>query len=183
MTISDYALITSLVSILISIGSLLWNVWQKFIFVKPTIQVAFGIYSVLVPTKAGTTTRSGQRLLNVTVTNMGPGPVIIFACIGKLKTAWWKRRDRLGILNPIHGDPTNSNLQSIGPFSGGLPAKIDAAETKSFYFPYAQDCFLREGLTRVGVNDTYQRNMWCRKRDMHKVISAYRRDFSSTRST
>jgi hypothetical protein len=67
MTTSDYALITSLVSIVIAIGSLLWNVWQKFIFVKPTLQVSFGIYNVLVPTETGTATRTGHRLLNLTV--------------------------------------------------------------------------------------------------------------------
>jgi hypothetical protein len=181
MTTSDYALITSLLSIVIAIGSLLWNVWQKFIFVKPTLHVGFGIYNVVVPTTGGrTATRSGQRLLNLTVTNMGPGLVIIYACIGKPKTVWWKRRDRLGLLNPIHGDPTNPTPESIGPFSGGLPAKIDAGETKSFYFPYIKDCFLKDELARVGVNDTYHRNIWCQKRDMNKVNLDYRRDFGGS---
>jgi hypothetical protein len=178
MTTSDYALITSLVSIVIAIGSLLWNVWQKFIFVKPTLQVSFGIYNVLVPTETGTATRTGHRLLNLTVTNMGPGPVILFACIGKPKTAWWKRPKKLGLLNPIHGDPLHPKPESIGPFSSGLPTKIDASETKSFYFPYTKDCFLSEQLASVGVNDTYQRNTWCRSRDMHKVNMSYRRDFA-----
>src|SRR5580693_2978335 len=87
----------------------------------------------------------------------------IYTCIGKPKTVWWKRRDRLGLLNPIHGDPTNPTPESIGPFSGGLPAKIDAGETKSFYFPYIKDCFLKDELARVGVNDTYHRNIWCQR--------------------
>jgi hypothetical protein len=141
--------------------------------------VSFGIYNVLVPTETGTATRSGHRLLNLTVTNMGPGPVILFACIGKRKTPWWIRPKKLGLLNPIHGDPIHPKPESIGPFSSGLPAKIDASETKSFYFPYTKDCFLSEQLASVGVNDTYQRNTWCRGRDMHKVNMSYRRDFAA----
>src|SRR6267378_6860157 len=106
MTISDYALITSLVSIVISIGSLLWNVWQKFIFVKPALQVSFGVYRVFAPTLSGVATPTGARLLNLTVTNLGPGPVILYARIAKNKAHWWIR-PKLGLLNPIHGDPTD----------------------------------------------------------------------------
>jgi hypothetical protein len=175
MTTSDYALITSLVSIVIAIGSLLWNVWQKFIFVKPTLQVSFGLYNVVIPTSAGGTTQTG-RLLSLSVVNLGPGPVVLYACIAKRKTSWWKRQKNLGMLNPIHGDPTAAEPEGIGPFAG-LPAKIEAGDTKSFYFPYTKECFLRDGLARVGINDTYHRNTWCSGRDMHKTNRAYRRDF------
>ncbi len=110
------------------------------------------------------------------MTNMGSGPVVLYVCIYKQKAHWWARTT-VGTLNPIHGDPINQQLTSLGPFSSGLPTKIDAADTKTFYFPYAKDCFLRDGLHRVGINDTFQRNTWCRGRDMHKANRAYRRDF------
>jgi hypothetical protein len=176
MTSSDYALIISIASIFISIGALVWNVWQKFIFVKPALQVSLGIYNILQPTSSGSAIPSGHRLLSLTVTNMGPGSVVLYACIVKQK-AHWLARATFGILNPIHGDPTGRQPISLGPFSSGLPTKIDAADTKTFYFPSAKDCFLRDGLHRVGINDTYQRNTWCRGRDMHKVNRTYRRDF------
>jgi hypothetical protein len=38
------------------------------------------------------------------------------------------------LTNPIHGDPADPNPVGIGPFGGGLPAKIDAGEVKSFLF-------------------------------------------------
>jgi len=177
MTAPDYALIISLFSIVISIGALLWNIWQKFIFVKPTLQVSFGLWHVMQHTSADVLTRSGHRLLVLTVTNMGPGVVVLSACIGKPKAHWWTRGRLLGTINPIHNDPADPNAVSIGPFSAGLPTKIDAGDVKSFYFPYAKDCFLSEGLARVGINDTYQRNTWCRGRDIHKANRAYRRDF------
>jgi hypothetical protein len=90
MHTSDNALIVSLFSVVIAIGSLLWNVWQKFIFVKPTLQVSVGLWHVMQHTSADVLTRSGHRLLVLTVTNMGPGVVVLSACIGKPKGHWWR---------------------------------------------------------------------------------------------
>jgi hypothetical protein len=165
MSPSDYALIVGISSIFIAIGAFVWNVWQKFIFVKPTLQVSFGVWRIFHPGAPG----HNRRLLHLSVTNMGPGPVILSACAAKPKKHWWKRAKSYGLLNPIHGDPTDPNPVGIGPFGGGLPAKIDAGEVKSFYFPYAKDCFLQEDLARVGINDTYHRNVCCRRSDMRKV--------------
>lgn len=174
MTSADYALIVSIPSIFISIGALLWNVWQKFIFVKPALQVTFSKGTVVLP---GVPTTTNHRLLHLSVTNMGPGPVILTACAAKSRKHWWKRAKFYGMIVPIHGDPADPNLVGIGPFGGGLPAKIDAGEVKSFYFPYTKDCFLNEDLARIGINDTYQRIIWCRRSDMRKVYRSYQQDF------
>jgi hypothetical protein len=177
MTVADYAFIISVLSIIVSLFNVVWNVWQKFIFLKPVLQISFGLWHVMEHTTADVLSRSGHRLLVLTVTNMGPGIVILCACIGKPEAHWWTRGKLLDMLNPIHNDPADPNPTSIGPFSAGLPTKIDAGDVKSFYFPYAKDCFLREGLVRVGINDTYHRNTWCPGRDIRKAMRAYHRDF------
>jgi hypothetical protein len=174
MTPADYALIMSIASIFISIGALVWNVWQKFLFVKPALQVSFGVWRIVQPGAPG----HNQRLLHLSVTNMGPGPVILNACAAKSKKHWWKRAKFYGMLVPIHGDPTDPNPVGIGPSGGGLPAKIDAGEAKSFYFPYTRDGFLKENLAGVGINDSYHRISWCRRNDIRKVYQSYHRDFS-----
>jgi hypothetical protein len=174
MNQSDYALFISIASIFVSVGALLWNVWQKFLFVKPALQVSFGVGRIVQP---GVPSDPKRRLLSLTVTNMGPGPVVLSACIAKERKPWWKRAKSHTTINPIHGDPADPNPVGIGPFGGGLPAKIDAGEVKQFYFPYASDCFLQAGLTRVGINDTYHRLIWCRRGDMQKVYQTYQRDF------
>ena len=174
MNVSDYALIISILSILVAIGSFLWNVWQKFIFVRPSLNVSFGLYRVF---QKGIPADKAQRLLNLTVTNMGPGPVILASCIAEPARPWWKRPESYGMLNPIHGDPTDPDPIGIGPFGGGLPVKIDAGEMKSFYFPYTADGFLKEELMRIGINDTYHRNTWCPRKDIRKVNASYKRDF------
>jgi hypothetical protein len=176
MSTGDYALISSLIALVVSIIALLWNIWQKFIFVKPALQVYFGLYNVLQSKTPGLASPSGHRVLVLTVTNMGPGAVVLYACIGKQKAHWWTR-PKLGILNPIHGDPLDQQPTSIGPFSAGLPVKIDAGDTKGVYFPYTKGCFLSDGLARIGINDTYQRNTWCRRSNMRKVYKNYRQDF------
>jgi len=177
MTTSDYALFMSFASIVISIVALLWNIWQKFLFVKPSLQVSFGVWHIMQAVTTALLARSSRSLLVLTVTNMGPGPLVLYACIAKSKAHWWTRPE-LGTLNPIHGEPSDPLPVSIGPFSAGLPTKIDAGEMKSFYFPYNKDCFLKDGLVRIGINDTYHRNNWCHRRDVRKACKAYKRDFA-----
>ncbi len=182
MTTADYALFVSLASALISVGALVWNVWQKYIFVKPDIQVSFQVMQLFEP-KPGkaSTLQPGKKLLSISATNMGPGPVILYACVvrGKRNVWQWKfwRRPTFGVLNPISNHPASGTPVSSGPFSGGLPIKIDAGEVKAFYFPYEKDCILSNPIGRVGISDTYGRNNWCRKRDVEKAMASYNKAF------
>lgn len=84
MTTADYALITSILALVVSIFALLWNVRQKFIFVKPTLQAGLGVYNTLKTDAGGrSASPSGHRLLVLNVTNMGPGPVVLYGCIAE----------------------------------------------------------------------------------------------------
>jgi hypothetical protein len=178
MQTADYAFLISLASFAISLLALLWNVWQKYIFVRPQLQVTFGVYRVFDRVPGRETLRPGRQLLNLTATNMGPGPVILYSCIVRSNRSPWWRRGQLGLLNPIHGDPTSATPTSLGPFSGGLPVKIDAAESKTFYFPYDRDCFLATGnVALIGINDTYGRNTWCHRRAVRKALKSLAADF------
>ena len=117
-----------------------------------------------------------QQLLCLSVTNMGPGTVVLHSCVVMTKQHLWKKGPH-GILNPIHGDPTDAEPFSVGPFSGGLPVKIDVGDTKSFYFPYHKDCFLKDDVARVGIHDTYGRTTWCSRKDIKKAHKRYHEDF------
>jgi hypothetical protein len=185
MSTADYALIVSISSAFIAVASLFWNVWQKYIIVKPQVQVGFGVYHILEPTESPDIARPGREVLSLNVTNMGPGPVIIHAIIGRTRRwSWrWKRRFQYGLLNPIHGDPTSRTPVGIGPFGGGLPAKLDAGEVKCLYFPHTKDGFLKDGLNRVGVVDTYGCKSWCRRRDMKRVNSDFQETFVNEKSS
>lgn len=179
MTTADYALIISLVSALISLIALLWNVWQKYIFVKPALQTSFSVMQSFEPGPNSTATTTGQSLLVLSATNLGPGPAILHSCIGRSRLRWerWRLRRQIGFISPIHGNPLSPTPQGIGPFGGGLPAKIDAADSKSFYFPYDRECLLKEPLVQIGVHDTYGRTAWCRRKDYRRALKAWRKDF------
>lgn len=170
MTTSDFAFLISGISLAIALLALSWNVYEKFIFVKPRLQVSFGVFRVVQSGKVG------KALLSLTITNMGPGPVIIHSCIIKARKRWfWQKQ--FAMLNPIHNDPASDVPTSIGPFSAGLPLKLDASDVKSFYFPFTAETFLREPITRVGVTDTYGRNAWCRGRDVKKALREFKEKF------
>ena len=170
MSSGDLAFLISGISLAVALVALAWHIWEKFIFVRPRLQVSFGVFQIL---QGG---KFGKSLLSLTATNMGPGPAIIHCCIVQMRTRWfWKKQ--LGILKPIHNDPASDVATSIGPFSSGLPLKLDAGEVKSFYFPFTAETFLREPITRVGVTDTYGRNAWCRGGDVKKASRRFKKEF------
>lgn len=79
MTSSDFALLISGISLPIAMLALSWNVYEKFIFVKPRLQVSFGVVSVIQNGKVG------KKLLSLSVTNLGPGPAIIHSTIARIR--------------------------------------------------------------------------------------------------
>jgi hypothetical protein len=162
MTTADYALIVSISSAALSLFALIWNIWQKYIFVRPTLDVGFGVYQIM-QRSGPATMRPTKDVLQVSVTNMGPGQVILHNLIcRKRRWSWrWRRRFEYAILIPIDGDPTVALPSGKGPFGGGLPHKMDAGEVKQFFLPYDKDCMLGACMNRVGVVDTYGRNSWC----------------------
>lgn len=172
MTSGETALVISGASLAIALGSLLWNVWEKFVFVKPRLQVTFGVFRVY---QGGT---QGPQLLSVGVTNMGPGPTIIHSCVARINR-WWFNKKEYALLNPIHGDPTSPTPTSLGPFSAGLPLKIEPGEMQSFYFPFSAETFLSQPIEYVGVHDTYGRYFWCKRRAVRRAKKQFEEAFGS----
>lgn len=174
MTTSDWALIISLCSFAVALGSFVWNVWSKFIYPKPQVQVTFQASMIFQPGAPD----HGRKFLTLMATNLGPGEVTIHSAIVRhYRGKWWKNwrafynrhlRREYGVLNPLEGFPNRLN-HTIGPFSGGLPKKIPTGETFTSYFPRRVDWFQHKRL-RVGFSDSFGRNHWCSKRDVQKVI-------------
>jgi hypothetical protein len=134
MNTADYAFITSILSIIISIGALIWNVWQKFIFVKPRLQVTFAIVRIMQPDRdRDIYTRTDQQLLNLRVSNLGPGAATIYACITKSKDHWWSKA-QYNMINPIHGDPTAPNPKSLGRLAPGYLQELTKPISRVFTF-------------------------------------------------
>ena len=176
VTSGDWALLISGFSMAVALGSLSWNILQKFIFVKPTVQASFGNNVIIRP---GQTPEQAKDIWSLSATNMGPGDVIIHMCVLKERTTGWFKRDVHGIINPIDGDIEADEPLSAGPFSGGLPAKFPQGESRSFYFPFTRKTFLLEQTTNIGFVDTYNRYIWCRKKDVKRAKEAYKEKFGA----
>ena len=118
-----------------------------------------------------------ESVIALHATNMGPGPAILHSCIVRTRKPWSLKRG-LGLLNPIEGNPFAEEPISRGPFSGGLPAKIEAGDTKAFYFPFTKDGILaNRDIKRFGVHDTYGRYCWCKRKQMRIVRERHAKSF------
>jgi hypothetical protein len=178
MTTSDWALIISLCSFAVAVGSFIWNVWSKFIYPKPKVRVTFQATSIFHPGQQD----HGQELLTLRATNFGPGDVTLQNTILRhYRAKWWKNwralfnrhhRRQYGLLNPLEDFPRRFD-HSIGPFSGGLPKKITTGEDFASYFPRKVDWFQYKRV-RIGFGDSYGRNHWCSKQDIRTVIESLR---------
>jgi hypothetical protein len=177
MNSGEIALIISGASLAISLCGFIWNIWSKFIFVRPDLQVTFAVVRIF----AGGHPK--HHICALSVTNLGPGPTIIHSCVVVLRNEKRFGRRQHAILNPIHGDPTAAKPISKGPFSAGLPLKMDVAEVRLFHFPFTAETFLKDrDLLRVGVNDTFGRNVWCRRRDVRRAREKWENAFGNIKS-
>ncbi|WP_157134600.1 hypothetical protein [Sphingomonas sp. PAMC 26605] len=168
MTISDWALIISIFSMLISLGGFVWNIWSKFIFPKAKIRVSFAVVHIIPPPDPP------REYTRVNVTNFGPGEIIVDAALVRTKKRWYKR-DGWGLINPIHS-LDNPDIE-MGPFAGGLPKKLSVAETFSLFFPHSAENFLGQDITRVGIQDSFGRNHWAPTAHVRKALEIQKRDF------
>lgn len=173
MRTSDWALIISLCSLAVALGSFVWNVWSKFIYPKAKIRVTFQATVIIQPGAP----EHRPEFLMLTATNFGPGDVTLHSAIlYHQKNQWWRNwraffkrhlRREYGILNPLQDFPNRLDY-TIGPFSGGLPKKVAIGESFSSYFPRKVDWFQNKGV-RVGFSDSFGRNHWCSRQDAQKV--------------
>jgi hypothetical protein len=153
---ADWAFIVSLCSVAIALFSLLWNIWSKFIYPKPTVRAGFS-YMVFVG--------SEEEILTLSATNMGPIPVTLHSAIVRKKSTWLSRMRTYGILLPLHDYPFRKD-HTTGPFSGGLPKTVEVGQLFSVYFPPDNEGLARDDYDRIGFSDTFGKYHWASKRDI-----------------
>lgn len=111
---------------------------------------------------------NGPETLCMTVSNHGPSEVTIRCAVARKGKNWFVRKPKsIGMLNPYKNYPYD--LDSHGPFSGGLPKKLGVGEEFSLYFPVVREWFEKEKLVDFGVNDTFNRLHWAPRRAVRKT--------------
>lgn len=161
MQTADWALTISILSAIVSLASLGWNVWSKFIYPKPVLRVHFSMMGFI-----GDGQPWHDPFLNLSITNHGP----IACTITHAVITAWKPPER----KPVYGliNPTKNIAVSIeatdGPFTN-LPRKIDVGEEFALHFWAGERSFIGEEIDRVGVQDSFGRYHWCNRRQVQKV--------------
>lgn len=170
LTTADWALILSLCSLVVAIAAFVWNVWSKFIYPKPKVRIFFAVNAVVGVRNAnsdGISYSSGEEILALTAWNHGPGPVVIHLAVGhKKRFRPWKEADV--VFHPLHNYPQQADF-SIGPFSGGLPARLDVGERHTSFLQLKNETIADSKIWRVGFGDTFGRYHWARMRDVKMV--------------
>lgn len=166
MTTADWALIISIISAITSIAGFVWNVWSKFIYPKPKVNVTAGIYA------APGATDDDDHWLLVTATNLGPGPVTLRYVIGQTYRNWRLRRMQ-AIFLPL-ANPGLSRDYTEGPLSGGLPKTLDPAASFTCWLSFPHEGLEQTKLRGIGFSDSFGRLHLCSRADMKRIRSEVR---------
>lgn len=165
MQTADYALLVSLLSLVVSLGSFVWNVWSKFIYPKGKVRVAFAM-SILFDGD------SKFDVISANAVNYGPSETTLHSivCRSKKPWSWWffSRQWQYGLLNPLHNFPLQLEY-TIGPFGGGLPKKLEVGESFTIYLAARHDALANDPIVDVGFCDVFGRYHWAPRYAVRRV--------------
>ncbi|QEP30301.1 hypothetical protein [Pukyongiella litopenaei] len=158
---ADYALIVSLGSATISLFSLGWNVWSKFIYPKPPVRMSIGTSMAL----GG----QGKTVNHLEIQNLGFVPVRITQVFGEIE-----QRDRNGKKQIcIPRFYTNWPIDSVGMAIGtGGPMLLEAGSAKNLYLVESPEDF--RSVTRFAAKDGFGRTHYVPKQKMTPFRKYYR---------
>ena len=177
MTTADWALAISICSAVVSLASFVWNVWSKFIYPKPKVDVHLSMVTVVHP--RGPRDPDPVRVLRLSATNMGPADVTLRSALMMFRPRWFSDKS-YGLLNVLPRLPESTDYETEyddlggGPFAGGLPKKIEIGETFSVYLVPDHETLARGDYQRVGFDDSFGRMHWASRRDIVTMLPSIR---------
>lgn len=161
MTTADWALIISLLSFSVALAGFVWNVWSKFIFPKPRVEVGISFVGVYEEGK------EMENLVSLTAVNHGPSQATLYHALMQSERSLFRSKRSFGILNPLNNYP--AQYYTIGPFGGGLPKKVDVGEQFAVYFIPDHPEIADGKWSKIGFSDTFGRMHWASRRQFEKV--------------
>lgn len=157
---SDWAILISLLSVMIAGASFVWSVWSKFIFPRARVRTSIGVMRPV-----GSKGMEGPAAIVISATNLGPGDVELRNVVARKNDIDGLLGRETGVLCPLEAFPQTGEEVSRNPFGGDLPKRLSAGKSHSAYFQASLE-FFDEGYRRFGVYDTFGRHHWCRSRDV-----------------
>jgi hypothetical protein len=109
MQTADWALVISILSAAISLAGFVWNVWSKFIYPKPQVNVHFSMVSAFHPGNA--LDPDPVTALCVSATNMGPAETTLLSALVLTKPHWFSEK-KFALLNVLQSFPETTDCES-----------------------------------------------------------------------
>jgi hypothetical protein len=159
MRTGDVAIIVSVISLVLSIVSVGWNIYREVVL-KPRVKVRVDSL-VEVPLDSGgkvIVTPIGK--LGVSAINFGPGEVKCEVAIVRFGS-WWETRVRR----------SHSSRAVIARFD---QKKLGVGERAQFTTRWQEAWFLNEANVRIGVVDSFGREHWAPQRQVRRRVKDYR---------
>jgi len=171
MTTADYALIVSLLSFVVALGSLTWSVWAKFIFPKPRVRVSIAVVTEV--QSSGNV--GGLSRVSLDAVNFGPGVVKLSSAQVKISRGMLRKPAR-GIATPLPDFYASDDAQS-NPLGGGLGRPLHEAEELAVYFPFHEASFLKNNVLAIGFSDIYGRMHWAPRHQVKRATQRFHEKF------
>ena len=175
MNTADWALVVSLFSTTISIFSLGWGVWSKWIHPKPILKVGFSVMYII--SESG----RSEPFLGAFATNFGPTDTTLKSLVARHRTPrWWLKfstaaRWQYGIMNS--GKTPYDALANTYNCPSGLPIKLAVGEEFSTYLIFEHVHLRDDAIIDVGFSDIFGRYHWAPRKSVNIVVNAIKEKF------
>jgi len=169
MQTADWALVISILSAAISLAGFVWNVWSKFIYPKPRVDVHFSMVSAHYPGRPRDL--DPVSALCLSATNMGPSETTLLSSLIMTKPHWFSER-KFALLNVLQSFPETTDYEAEyyarggGIFAGGFPKKLAVGESFSVYLIPDHEMLARGDYDCIGFNDSFGRRHWAPRQDI-----------------
>jgi hypothetical protein len=161
----DYLpIIISVLSLLISVFTLGWNVYRDVIL-KPRARVSVS-RGFITNQPLG-----ANDFLFISAVSHGPGKIRLSMIWFRRSSLWLRlaRRQSQGVL--LH-DWHN-------PQSGQLPVTLEVGEKVDFFFPWIKESVLSHSPTHLGLRDSFDRFHWAPYKEIRGLVRAWRKQFGN----
>lgn len=185
-TTADYALIVSLCSAAVSLLSLGWNIWSKFIFPKPKVrvQVSFVLFDdamqqiLFFPSPNEFRSRLNndnliQPALRIYVSNFGPGGVKLGYPVAARDGQNSPKKQGYAQFPEIFDYP---RLWPLSTKQAGFDKALEPSDDLEVYIPLTQVELAELAPVQIGFFDSFGRKHLCKKSEINHlkiVASAY----------
>lgn len=172
MQTADWALVVSLFSAAISLFSLGWGIWSKWVHPKPRLKVGFAVMYLV-----GGTGMS-EPFLGASATNFGPTDTTLKSLIARRRLSgwWWKwgsgRRWQYGLLSSMR--TPQEALAAVSHPDSGLPHKLAVGHEFSTYLIFEHEHLRDDGFVDVGFVDIFGREHWAPRKSVKAVVASIR---------